>query len=65
MGYVRYDTNQNTNIGQTVRTSIRHDSLRGYFEVGSEVTIVDVDLIRGYTIRDEYGNEVSEIGWII
>ena len=32
---------------------------------GSRVKITDIDPMRGYSIVDEEGNRISEIGWII
>ena len=62
MGYIKNSTNK---IGIVVTTTREHCSLLGKFTKGSHVKIVDIDPIRGYTIEDENGNRVSEIGWTI
>ena len=62
MGYFK---NSTTEIGNVVTTAREHSSLLGKFTKGSRVKIVDIDPIRGYTIEDENGNRVSEIGWTI
>lgn len=62
MAFVEYHKN---NIGDTVKTSLVHENFLGYFEVGTEVKIVDADPFRGYTIEDEHGHRISEIGWVI
>ena len=61
MGYIK----NSTEIGKVVITRREHSSLLGKFTKGSRVKIVDIDPIRGYTIEDENGNRVSEIGWTI
>lgn len=62
MGYIKNSTNE---IGNVVTTTREHSSLLGKFTKGSHVKIVDIDPVRGYTIEDEHGNRVSEIGWTI
>lgn len=62
MGYIKNSTNK---IGNVVTTTREHSSFLGKFTKGSLVKIVDIDPVRGYTIEDEFGNRVSEIGWII
>ena len=62
MGYIKNSTNE---IGNVVTTTREHSSLLGKFTKGSHVKIVDIDPVRGYTIEDENGNRVSEIGWTI
>ena len=62
MGYIKNSTNE---ISNWVTTTREHCSLVGKFTTGSHVKIVDIDPIRGYTIEDENGNRVSEIGWTI
>ena len=62
MGYIKNSTND---IGDVVTTAREHSSLLGKFTKGSHVKIVDIDPVRGYTIEDENGNRISEIGWII
>ena len=62
MGYIK---NSIIEIGSLVTTSCEHSSLLGKFTKWSHVKIVDIDPVRGYTIEDENGNRVSEIGWTI
>ena len=62
MAYIK---NSTTEIGNVVKTTREHSSMVGKFTKGSHVKIVDIDPIRGYTIEDENGNRVGEIGWII
>ena len=62
MGYIKNSTNE---IGNMVTTTREHSSLLGKFTTRSHVKIVDIDPVRGYTIEDENGNRVSEIGWTI
>lgn len=64
MGFVKF-INRKYNLGDLVKTTKIHTSMLGYFEIGTKVEIVDIDPIRGYTIRDFEGNTVSEIGWVI
>lgn len=51
-------------IGERVKTTIIHKCRAGYFEIGTDVTVTGV-CYRGYDIRDDEGNEIGEIGWII
>lgn len=62
MAFIKNNTNK---IGDWVVTEMEHSSLCGTFTVGSQVKVVDIDPIRGYTIEDAEGNRISEIGWII
>ena len=62
MGYIKNSTNE---IGNVVTTTREHSSLLGKFTTRSNVKIVDIDPVRGYTIEDNLGNRVSEIGWTI
>lgn len=62
MAYIKNSTNE---IGSLVITTREHSSLIGKFTKGSIVKITDIDPVRGYTIEDENGNKVSEIGWTI
>jgi len=39
--------------------------MSGTFTIGSKVKIIDIDPIRGYSIEDNEGNKMYEIGWII
>lgn len=35
----------------------------GTFEKGTVVTISNIDPYRGFSIKDDYGNELIECGW--
>ena len=50
------------NIGDWVETTVEHESLSGTFTAGSKVKIIDIDPVRGYSIEDETGNRMLEIG---
>ena len=60
-----YIISKNNKIGDWVITTKRHESMAGTFTMGSKVKIVDINLIRGYAIEDEYGNKMYDIGWEI
>lgn len=60
-----YIPNNTPKIGDWVVTKKAHSSMSGKFTKGTRVQIVDIDSIRGYAIRDEYGNFMCEIGWEI
>lgn len=62
MAYIKYK--KQYEVGDRVKTTLIHESLGGYFEVGTEVTIIGISE-RGYDIKDDEGNCVMEIGWII
>ena len=62
MAFVK--TTEDLKIGDKVKTTQRHESLSGYFEVGTDVTIIDISG-RGYDIQDDEGNRIIEVGWII
>ena len=51
-------------LGDTVQTTVIHESMAGYFEIGTIVTVVGIG-DRGYDIQDKNGNRITEIGWII
>lgn len=53
------------NIGDWTETTEKHESLCGTFTVGSKVKIIDIDPTRGYSIEDEAGNQMWEIGWTV
>ena len=53
------------NIGDWTETTEKHESLYGTFTVGSKVKIIDIDPVRGYSIEDEDGNRMLEIGWTV
>ena len=62
MAYIATKRNE---IGDWVITKKRHESMAGTFTTGSKVKIIDINLIRGYAIEDEYGNKMYDIGWEI
>ena len=51
-------------LGKWVYTTKVHESLSGYFEIGTKVKVIDKSY-RGYDIEDEFGNRMLECGWII
>lgn len=57
-------TTKGLKIGDRVKTTVEHSNFEGYMEIGTEVTITDIGE-RGYSIKDDEGNEITEIGWII
>ena len=57
--------NETPKIGDWTRTIRSHSCLRGKMVRGTRVKIIDIDSMRGYSIEDEEGNCVLEIGWII
>lgn len=61
MAYIKNNTYE---IGDWVLTTRVHESMAGKFTKGSLVKITDIGE-RGYSIEDEEGNRVLEIGWII
>lgn len=61
MAYIKNNTHE---IGNWVVTTRVHESMTGKFTKGSRVKITDIGE-RGYSIEDEYGNRVCEIGWVI
>ena len=61
MAYIKNNTHE---IGNWVYTTRVHESMVGKFTKGSRVKITDIGE-RGYTIEDEDGNRICEIGWEI
>ena len=57
--------NNSPKIGDLVITKRVHSCLNGTMTRGSLVKIIDIDSMRGYSIEDEKGNRVREIGWTI
>ena len=57
--------NESNKIGDWVITCHNHSSLSGTMLAGSRVQIIGIDEMRGYSIQDEEGNRVIEIGWEI
>ena len=53
------------NIGDWTKTMEKHESLSGTFTVGTKVKIIDIDPTWGYSVEDEYGNRILEIGWTV
>jgi len=62
MGYVKYKNGYE--IGDRTKTTVIHESSAGYFEIGTEVTVIGIGE-RGYDIKDDEGNRILEIGWEI
>ena len=58
------NTTNKFSVGDEVTTTKKHESMSGYFEVGSEVTIIGIG-DRGYDNEDNEGNRILEIGWEI
>ncbi|MBQ3944140.1 MAG: hypothetical protein II670_00825 [Alphaproteobacteria bacterium] len=48
----------------TTRTH-RHPCGIGYFEKGTEVKVTAIDDMRGYSIEDDDGHSIAEVGWVI
>ena len=61
MAFVKYNS---IKIGDTVKTTVKHSNLVGYFEEGTIVKVIGIT-DRGYDIEDEEGNKILEIGWVI
>ena len=53
------------NIGDWVETTVEHESLSGTFTAGSKVKIIGIDPMWGYSVEDEDGNQMWEIGWTV
>lgn len=62
MAYVKNYT-EKFKIGQEVILTKKVDSVGGYFEKGTVVTITDIDKLRGYAFKDSQGNLIIECGW--
>ena len=54
-------------VGDTVITTKvhKHPCGMGYFEKGTPVKVTSIDDMRGYSIADDEGHEICEIGWTI
>lgn len=54
-------------VGDYVTTTKihKHPWGMGYFEKGSKVKITAIDDMRGYSIADDEGHSITEIGWVI
>lgn len=61
MSFVKHNT---INIGDTVKTTVKHENFAGYFEEGTLVKVINISE-RGYDIEDMDGNRILEIGWVI
>jgi hypothetical protein len=57
--------NENKKLYDWCKTTKIHESFAGYFEIGTEVQIMYTDSMRGYTIQDKEGNQITDIGWVI
>lgn len=58
-----YVKNYDNLIGEKVILTEKKESMKGYSEIGSIVTIVDVDPMRGYSFEDDDGNKIIEAGF--
>lgn len=54
-------------VGDRVITTRKHNHPFGigYFEKGTEVKVTAIDDMRGYSIEDDEGHAITEIGWVI
>lgn len=54
-------------VGDRVVTTRKHKHPCGigYFEKGTEVKVTAIDDMRGYSIEDDEGHSITEIGWVI
>ena len=64
MAFIKFQPSS-PKIGDTVITTKVHKCMKGYFEIGTKVKIIDINPELGYDIEDEYGNKVIEIGFVI
>lgn len=62
MGYVKAD---NLSVGDEVILSHDFMAMAGGFTKGSRVRITGYDNTRGFSVEDEFGNRVIEMGWNI
>ncbi len=63
--YIKKTNEFNFNIGDWTETTIRHESFSGIFTTETDVKVIDIDPVRGYSIEDEDGNRMYGIGWTI
>lgn len=54
--------NKKVGIGSIVKNNTVIHKKEGYFEINSNLTVTFVG-DRGYDVKDENGNEISEAGW--
>lgn len=54
----------NYEVGDKTATTRIIGNFSGYFEVGTEVTIVGISE-RGYDIQDNEGHKIIECGWLL
>lgn len=64
-GWVSTIKSKSYKVGDKAITTKRHSCMSGYFKVGTEVIVVEIDDQRGYGITDGEGHTMYEIGWII
>lgn len=50
-------------VGDKVTLAREVSAIIGTFEKGTVVTISDINPYRGYSIKDDLGNELIECGW--
>ena len=54
-------------VGDYVITTKKHKHPCGigYFEKGTRVKVTAIDNMRGYSIEDDEGHSIAELGWTI
>lgn len=63
MAFIRIHQKQHE-VGDWVRTTKAHKNFYGEFEVGTLVQVIAVEQ-RGYSITDDDGNTITEVGFTI
>lgn len=64
MAYIKFKNYYRYKIGERKKTTVIHETFEGYFEIGTEVTVIAIGE-RGYDIKDDEGNIIREVGWKI
>ena len=61
------ETKKKIEVGDYVITTKKHQHPFGigYFEKGTPVRVTAIDDMRGYSIADDEGHQICEIGWTI
>ena len=67
MAWVETKKKKKIELGDYVVTTRKHNHPCGigYFEKGTLVKVTDIDNMRGYSIEDDEGHTLIEIGWVI
>ena len=60
--FIKHETPKSGDWARTTRT---YSCLRGTMARGTLVKIIGIDSMRGYSIQDQEGNCILEIGWSI